>query len=199
MWLCVFCSEYDFVPSALNVSAASDLVHVQWTGSDTHNNGENEGDGQAGDTGQGAEGTDRNNLIQMLDIGGNYPIAYDNTQDNLVSRATCYTPAGAVWGNHPYATPNASMTPAAVDCALMLWSSGYYLTRQAVMSASAPQTANSQNDLVNMNNAPPSLIGGVVMDWSESGLTQPTTYPYMCTRNNAFSNRAQKGTITILP
>ena len=193
------CREYDFVPSALNVSAQTDLVHVQWTGSNTHNNGQNEGDGQAGDSGQGQEGTDRNNLIQMLHIGGNFPIAYDNTPDNLISRATCYTLNGSVWGGWPLTAPSATMTNASIDCALQLWSSGRYYNRQTVWNTQPASTAAQQDTQVNMNGAPASLIGGVVLDWSQSGLTQSTTYPYMCTRNNAFSNRAQKGVLTITP
>ena len=50
-----------------------------------------------------------------------------------------------------------------------------------------------------MNNAPASLIGGVLLDYSLSNLSHSVTYPYVCTRNNAFSNRAQKGTITVNP
>ena len=42
--------EYDFVPNDLSVTT-NDLVHVQWTGSNTHNNGQPAGDGQAGDDG----------------------------------------------------------------------------------------------------------------------------------------------------
>ncbi len=31
----------------------NDLLHIQWTGSNTHNNGNPGGDGQIGDAGQG--------------------------------------------------------------------------------------------------------------------------------------------------
>ena len=90
----------------LNVSAATDLVHIQWTGSDTHNNGQNEGDGQAGDTGQGAEGTDRNNLIQMLGIGRQLPHRVrQHTQDNVISRANCYSISGTVYGGYALTAP----------------------------------------------------------------------------------------------
>jgi plastocyanin len=39
--------EYDFIPTQLAVTTG-DFVHVQWTGSNTHNNGNPAGDGQAG-------------------------------------------------------------------------------------------------------------------------------------------------------
>ena len=47
--------EYDFVPKRLTIQA-DDLVHFQWTGSNTHNNGKPAGDGQTGDAGEGTSG-----------------------------------------------------------------------------------------------------------------------------------------------
>ena len=37
-------------------SFQGDLVHIQWTGSNRHNNGNPAGDGQAGDAGEGRGG-----------------------------------------------------------------------------------------------------------------------------------------------
>ena len=45
----------------------NDLLHIQWTGSNTHNNENPGGDGQTGDAGQGKTGTDRNNLVEIND------------------------------------------------------------------------------------------------------------------------------------
>ena len=50
--------EYDFVPTEMTVGP-TDLVHIQWTGSNTHNNGGPAGDGQAGSAGQGKAGKKR--------------------------------------------------------------------------------------------------------------------------------------------
>ena len=47
--------EYDFFPTNLKMKRG-DLVHVQWTGSNTHNNGNPGGDGQTGDAGEGTGG-----------------------------------------------------------------------------------------------------------------------------------------------
>lgn len=65
--------EYDFIPNKLEL-LTSDAVHIQWTGelqcwspslslhphhitgSNTHNNGNPAGDGQAGDAGEGTRG-----------------------------------------------------------------------------------------------------------------------------------------------
>ena len=45
------------------------MLHIQWTGSNTHNNGDPGGDGQTGDAGQGTEGTDRHNFVQYFNPG----------------------------------------------------------------------------------------------------------------------------------
>ena len=47
--------EYDYFPTSLKMNQA-DYVHFQWTGSNTHDNGNPAGDGQAGDAGQGTGG-----------------------------------------------------------------------------------------------------------------------------------------------
>merc|ERR1719431_2276497 len=60
--------EYDFVPMNLEINEKTDLVHFQWTGSNTHNN-----NGQ-GDDGEGTGGTDRNNMVQITNRNDNYPI-----------------------------------------------------------------------------------------------------------------------------
>ena len=46
-------TEYDFIPNRLTVGK-SDLVHVQWTGSNTHNN-KNDGDAGEGTGGKWRE------------------------------------------------------------------------------------------------------------------------------------------------
>ena len=64
--------EYDFIPNKLQMSE-TDSVHIQWTGSNSHNNGGNGGDGQAGDEGQGQGGKLRviRNLM-ILHVNINY-------------------------------------------------------------------------------------------------------------------------------
>ena len=55
--------EYSFIPNNLRINT-NDLVHIQWTGSNTH----------IGD-GQGKQGTDRSNMVQVENYGLNYPIS----------------------------------------------------------------------------------------------------------------------------
>jgi hypothetical protein len=72
--------EYDFTPNHLNIGT-DEFVQFQWTGSNTHNNGPNAGDGQAGDDGQGTGGTDRSNVVELRKLGENYP-RYLPEEDN---------------------------------------------------------------------------------------------------------------------
>merc|ERR1711881_341288 len=57
--------EYDFVPSRLTIPEG-DALHIHWTGSNTHDNGNPGGDGQTGDAGEGRGGTDRHILLKWL-------------------------------------------------------------------------------------------------------------------------------------
>jgi hypothetical protein len=193
--------EYDFVPNSLEVSN-NDLVHIQWTGSNSHQNNGNAGDGQGGADGQGATNTDRSNFAQMLSLTDNYPIPYDKFPDNIFSRSLCYYPNGTFFSSSlTPATPEniptsdqypiGTMTTAAVDCAVFLWSTGYYTSRASVLAATTQTAVDYELD-----EAPASLIGGVVMEFY---VPETTTYPYVSTRNNAFSNRSQKGKLVVVP
>lgn len=164
--------EYDFIPNRLTIDRSSELIHVQWTGSNTHNNGGGGGDGQAGDDGQGASGTDRNNFVSIDDYASNYPIPLDKAKYdsvNLIKQSTCFEMRGATISNW-------------VDCAVIMATSGYKRSRTADFTGFDYQ----------MNNAPASLIGGVVMR-----VLEPGTYNYMSSRNNNFSNRGQKGFLKV--
>lgn len=179
--------EYDFVPNKVSVGT-SDYVHIQWTGSNTHNNGNPAGDGQAGDAGEGTGGTDRQNMVCTTDDGRNYPIAMDQethaAQCFLKQLDKCYVPKA----NNPagYDTPSDGWVSLDnMDCAIYLASSGYY----ANMAAAAGGDLN-----VLLNNAPASLKSGVIVKF-KAGTTG--TFNYMNTRNNNFSNRSQKATITV--
>jgi len=169
--------EYDFQPNRLHISAG-DWIHLQWTGSNTHNNGNPGGDGQTGDAGEGTEGTDRSNLVQLDDISQNWPVPLDVTMykdTNIFAAATqCYYLDGTTIGA---GNPNKW-----VDCATTVATSGQYRDH-----------VNDQYTNFNptLDDAPASLIGGVTFSPAAG------TYNYMCTRNNNFSNRSQKGTLIV--
>jgi len=172
--------EYDFAPNRLEVKP-NDLIHIQWTGSNTHNNGNPGGDGQTGDAGEGRGGTDRQNIVQMLHMDDNYPLPLDKFPDNMFMRAgsQCWDFNGNAMGGSP-------TQPQGLDCAITLATSGMYRTYAQAVG----MTINFDPLL---NDAPPSLIGGVVMQLPAG------EYNYMCTRNNNFSNRSQKGVIISSP
>ncbi|OWF51651.1 protein DD3-3-like [Mizuhopecten yessoensis] len=169
--------EYDFHPNTLSLRP-NDLVHIQWTGSNSHNNGGNGGDGQAGDEGQGKDGTDRNNMVQIEDLNNNYPVPFE--------QSTMWQNAEVKWIYHG----KGSVSPK--DLAVSMASSGYYVCTKASscggMSGEAADTKTLMNKL--LNNAPASYEGAVLK-------FKAGTYHYMCSRNNNFTNRSQKGTIIV--
>jgi hypothetical protein len=161
--------QYDFSPSSL-VATRGNLLHIQWTGSNTHNNGAPGGDGESGDAGEGLTGTDRHNFAQTLTADTDYPIPLDKfSADNFFSLNRCFDLD---------ANPLATWT----DCALILATSGQFRTVASVGPGFDPD----------MNTAPASLIGGVLVELQTAGI-----YHYMSTRSNHFAARSQKGVIVV--
>lgn len=164
--------EYDFVPSRL-LAKVGDFVHIQWTGSNTHINGPNGGDGQTGNDGQGTAGTDRSNFVLTTEEGMNFPMPLDKYPDNMFSAVTCYD-------TEQYAQIDST------SCAVILATSGHFTSK-----AAAEASATAFDPL--LNTSPASLIGGILLKFNKKG-----TYYYISTRNNNFSNRSQKGVITVV-
>jgi len=158
--------EYDFVPRELKVNR-QDLIHIQWTGSNTHDNNPPGGDGQTGDDGEGQGGTDRSNMLGMLNRLDNWPIPDDHPQNFLKH-------AEVKWSSYKEDTT-------AEDLGVQLASSGYF--------KSYDEVDGSLNN--KLNNASPSFKGAIIR------MKDRGTYHYMCSRNNNFSNRSQKGSIIV--
>jgi len=98
------------------------------------------------------------------------------------SNAEIVDPTPATAATRPSATNE--------DCAVYLATAGYIQTANSVTSR-----GNGQDDLdPQLNNANPSLIGGILMQVSTPGF-----YPYTCTRNNNFTNRSQKAVLIVDP
>lgn len=159
--------EYDFHPNTLNIRP-TDLVHIQWTGSNTHNNNAPAGDGQAGDEGQGKGGSDRSNIVQIRDLNDNFPLPYEQT--------SMWSAADVKW---IFSEAN---SVSAKDLAVAMSSAGYY------KSETEAKNKAKMNEL--LNNAPASFEGAVLK-------FNAGRYRYMSTRNNNFSNRSQKGSIIV--
>ncbi|XP_078594985.1 protein DD3-3-like isoform X2 [Branchiostoma floridae x Branchiostoma japonicum] len=165
--------EYDFVPTDLHMEEG-DLTHIQWEGSNSHNNGNPAGDGQAGDAGEGTTGTDRNNIVQMHSLLDNFPAPFENS--------TMWNSARVWW-------PAAPKYSLAKDLAVAFASSGYYTCFHAEVCHT--ESVERKNKLDKLLNNAPASFEGALLEFRKG------TYHYMCTRNNNFSNRSQKGTIHV--
>jgi len=169
--------EYDFVSNRLHVST-NQWIHIQWTGSNTHNNGDPAGDGQAGDAGEGTDGTDRSNFVIIDDLSHNYPIPLDKYPTNPWNYTfECY---------HPPLGVNTMTKLSGTDAALIAATSGQVYDASALPSDFDPL----------LNDAPASLVRGLLCQIKPKTGSWSTIY-YTCTRNNNFSNRSQKGTLII--
>jgi hypothetical protein len=109
----------------------------------------------------------------MMNQDDNYPLALDKTPDNIFNQMTCYDMNGN------------ALTQ--LDCAITLATSGQFRTI-------GQTTAATTNFDPLLNDAPPSLVGGILMKFAAGTNAQ---FNYMCTRNNNFSNRSQKGAIIV--
>jgi hypothetical protein len=192
--------EYDFQPNQLTINE-NDLVHIQWTGSNTHNNGNPAGDGQAGDAGEGERGTDRHNIVQIRsgranDFGGSFPAPWEeNTMfKNLLNAYSIDKEARDMDG------ATVDWEEVKQNWAIRMATANFYLgydksTTPATykMKTTSP-VSNAEDNTpalqVLLNNAAASFPGGVMQ-------FKKGTYNYMCTRNHNFSNRDQKGHLVV--
>jgi len=183
--------EYDFSPKRLHMSTTGELVHLQWCGSNTHNNGNPAGDGQAGDAGEGTTGTDRQNLVPISNPTDNYPIPFREANFDKVNwfkNSKCYGLKNAPftgtdansninWASNEYQEITAK------NCALEMATAGYY------RNPSEMKTKPALSVLLNNANA---AFRGMIMKPEKAG-----EYNFICTRNNNFSNRSEKGVFIV--
>lgn len=167
--------EYDFYPTQMKIKE-DDMVHIQWTGSNTHNNGAPGGDGQTGDAGEGKGGTDRHNLLQLLNPSQNFP--------RPIETATLYDAMTVVWNSAGKENYDSK------DLAIQLASSGYYKCSDSnVCGTNSVERKSTLNPT--LDQAPASYAGMVLT-------LKKGTYHYVCTRNNNFTNRSQKGKLQVV-
>ena len=114
-------------------------------------------------------GTDRSNIVQTKHPSVNYPLTSEEA-------STLFSKAKIIWSSSEETKTND-------DLAISMASAGYY---ESVSSLSKKSTALDTE----LNNAPASYRGMLLS-------FQPGSYYYMCSRNNNFSNRNQKGRITV--
>jgi len=128
--------------------------------------------------GEGTPGTDRSNIVQISSGRDNYPVTFD--QQNLFpSTSTAFQMAHLdQYGGVVCAT--ATQT----DCCL---------TEDQLNSIGGNVDQNVQN-CMKLNDPGVQYFDGGAVQMNTAG-----TYNYMSTRNNNFSNRSQKGSITVEP
>ena len=110
-------------------------------------------------------------MVEMADPSVNYPVTSEKP-------LTMFTNAEIVWSSD-------DETKTKQDLILSMASSGYY-DSMSLCRASPKKTALN----VLLNNAPASYRGMLLR-------FAPGEYYYMCTRNNNFSNRNQKGRLVV--
>lgn len=180
--------EYDFWPKKAEIGVGECLA-FQWTGSNTHNNGNPAGDGQAGDAGEGRGGSDRSNLVQMRrDYKyDSFPAPMDTmaASDDFFANSDCYdTVRGASVSSGT--TNDGSLT--AKDAQIFLLSAGYYTGYQDMIDQ-----VNDDDQVLDelLNNVPATMRSMTCCPKTEG------EWHFMSTRNNNFSNRDQKLTIVV--
>jgi hypothetical protein len=178
--------EYDFEPQHVYVRN-QECLHFQWEGSNTHNNGNPAGDGQAGDAGEGRGGSDRSNIVQSKAMDESYPITYDKWDAvqrwEFFDYVTCY---------HPL---NSNRQLSKVDSQLILGSAGFYRSKAYADAAFARvNTEEARLDKL-LNNVSASFRQGLICCVKAGALDandEDEEFSFISTRNNNFSNRDQK-------
>lgn len=169
--------EYDFEPNDITMDV-DQCLHFQWTGSNTHNNGNPAGDGQAGDAGEGTGGTDRSNIAELPNstagLRSSYPRPYDvGPDDTFLDNADCR-----------WALSETVVDPQ--DAKVILASGGYY-SRES-------QAATNDHSIENRDELDP-LLNNVSASFRQGLIccvNKPGEWFLVSTRNNNFSNRSQK-------
>jgi hypothetical protein len=155
--------EYDFVPEIL-YGRVGDYIHFQWTGCDTN---------PAGNAGEGTDQTDRNNIVQIENLGAN-------------------TPATDTWINEN--TP--LFEEPALRLRMAMLDQTDCLSYEELLAKNNNNENNVETDVQNcmkLNAASQYFDGGLIR------MNLTGDFYYMSSRNNNFSNRGQKGAIHIVP
>ena len=164
--------EYDFVPTHL-IARQHDFVHFQWVGFDNNpNNG--------GNNAEGFDGSDRSNICQISSASNNLC---------MCDTEACFQKAGV---SPLFESPYHRELFAYVgqkdetDC-------DSYDTLQARHNNDQNRIDNDRRNCGKLN-AADALFDAGLIKVNETGI-----FNYMSSRNNNFSNRSQKATITVLP
>jgi hypothetical protein len=176
--------EYDFHPPEL-VVGLNDFVHIQWTGNDnTNNNGNNNG--------EGTDDEDRHNIVQIKESGLDIPA----TPEAARRRRRLSEDDGSVvdkdmfdvtfeWNPDTSSTFSGSRDQAELT-------KQFALVKQDNCLADDDIDGDQQAQNCQKLNAAAATVDLGMLRFKSGA------YKYMSSRNNNFSNRAQKAKLTVL-
>ena len=125
-------------------------------------------------------GTDRHNVVQIPDPNSNYPLPWE--------QMTMWNNSELIWKNDATWTNNTILS--SVDIAVAFASGGYYgCYESSTCGAMSVETKSTRLNRL-LNNVRASFDGAVLK--FKSGV-----YHYICSRNNNFTNRSQKGMLVV--
>eukprot|EP00930_Biecheleria_cincta_P029979 TRINITY_DN20799_c0_g2_i1.p1 TRINITY_DN20799_c0_g2~~TRINITY_DN20799_c0_g2_i1.p1 ORF type:complete len:1459 (-),score=258.41 TRINITY_DN20799_c0_g2_i1:61-4437(-) len=153
--------EYDFVPQELTVEQG-DYLHFQWTGSDAN---------AKGNDGNGRQGTDRSNLVQVQNSEENVPLP-------LKKHTLLF---------------DANSNPDDEEGKRLVQKFAYLDQGSVAPCDKDENNQNAKDNCKQLNGASGYFDGGLVM------MKQIGTHLVASTRNNDFSNRSQKAKIKVKP
>jgi len=174
-------TEYDFTPNQLSINLG-DFIHFQWTGCDTN---------PQGNDGEGTDGQDRSNFVLLKDstLGNgrtNYPKPFNQVDiwGIVNSKQAQDLTFQMAYINQYNGVQCASQTD--TNCCLTL----------AQLQAKDNGDANAQEqDIQNCGKL--NAVGANYFDGGLVMMQSAGVFNYMSSRNNQFTNRSQKGQITI--
>lgn len=164
-------TEYEFVPNRLEMRRG-EFIHIQWTGSNSN---------PADNAGQGRERTDRHNIVLLRrphyneSAGATFPLTEGQWGNSYPTR---------VDGIAPFDHNAINMTPSVP----FLGFSERDMLALATLASVGGQLGGDMDELDD---------AGTYFDLGLRQVTLNGIYHYLCTRNNNFSNRSQKGKITV--
>jgi len=93
-----------------------------------------------------------------------------------------------MWARHAVSTDAAASKE---DACIQLMSSGYFKCMRKHADCTEALIDGDQDDMDPILNNAPASYPGIVLKM------KPGNYPYFSSRNNAFTNRAQKASLTV--
>jgi len=166
--------EYDFVPNNL-ILRQGDYIHPQWVGFDQQpNNG--------GNNGEGTDGTDRSNIVQLMATGANTAMLDTDASFQMSGVAPLFE-STELRAKMAYVGQDASND---TQCLTVEQLTQLYPNDNN-------QVQQSKQNCAKLNAADAYFDGGLIR------VNTTGVFNYASSRNNNFSNRSQKGVVTVLP